>query len=77
MSAPAYTLRWVYNLERAPSSTRAGRNIALACTFPVIAVFAVALRLVIRWKVLKGIQLDDIAVVASVVGYQFSATGSY
>ena len=55
MSAPRFTVGWVYNLENVPESTQAGRVIALALTLSLAACFFVALRLGIRWKTIHTI----------------------
>ena len=67
-TVPPLTLHWVYNLEKAPSSTNAGRVIALACAFSSIAFLAVVVRFAVRWRLVRtGAGLDDSSVAASAV----------
>nr|OQO26986.1 hypothetical protein B0A51_05003 [Rachicladosporium sp. CCFEE 5018] len=67
MSSPRYTTGWVYNLQTVPTSTNAGHVIALASSFSAIALLSIIIRIVTRFKILKGIGTDDVAATLSMV----------
>ncbi|KAG9886139.1 hypothetical protein KCV05_g17975, partial [Aureobasidium melanogenum] len=76
MSAPPYTLDWVYNLETAPSESDARGIIALAVIFPLLAVLCVGLKFRIRIKTIGSVGWDDIALAISCglnIGYSATA----
>jgi hypothetical protein len=74
MPGPPLTLGWVYNLQQTPSSTDAGRIIAIAAAFLAISITAVIVRFTQRWAKLKTFGADDFASAWSVLfGAAYSA----
>ena len=63
----AWTKGWVYNLDVADVSTRAGRLIAICLAFPIIATLAVLLRFGVRIRTGRSVGPDDYCVLASLV----------
>ncbi|KAK3674090.1 hypothetical protein LTR78_005937 [Recurvomyces mirabilis] len=67
MSPPHLTAGWVYGLESVPSTTEAGKIIAIAIAFSIISLVSVLVRFTQRWKLLHTIGLDDVASAGSML----------
>ncbi|GAB1730146.1 hypothetical protein NU195Hw_g7453t1 [Hortaea werneckii] len=76
--APAFTIGWVYNLSSVPESSGASTIIAVAVAFSILSLFACALRLYCKLVFMRGVGLDDAAVLSSfILGTAYCANTIY
>lgn len=76
--APAFTIGWVYNLRSVPASSGASTIVAVAIAFSILSLFACALRLYCKLVFMRGVGLDDAAVLSSfILGTAYCANTIY
>ncbi|RMX79613.1 hypothetical protein D0869_08174 [Hortaea werneckii] len=76
--APAFTIGWVYNLRNVPESSGASTIVAVAIAFSILSLFACALRLYCKLVFMRGVGLDDAAVLSSfILGTAYCANTIY
>ncbi|KAI6886839.1 hypothetical protein KC360_g1932 [Hortaea werneckii] len=76
--APAFTVGWVYNLSSVPESSGASTIVAVAIAFSLLSLFACALRLYCKLVLMRGVGLDDAAVLSSfLLGTAYCANTIY
>ena len=76
--APAFTVGWVYNLSSVPESSGASTIVAVAIAFSLLSLFACALRLYCKLVLMRGLGLDDAAVLSSfILGTAYCANTIY
>lgn len=76
--APAFTIGWVYNLSSVPEDSGASTIVAVAVAFSILSLFACALRLYCKLVFMRGVGLDDAAVLSSfILGTAYCANTIY
>ncbi|RMY77906.1 hypothetical protein D0863_01037 [Hortaea werneckii] len=76
--APAFTIGWVYNLSSVPESSGASTIVAVAIAFSILSLLACALRLYCKLVFMRGVGLDDTAVLSSfILGTAYCANTIY